>query len=320
MPIQALIGTRQDPRVPAVCLPTGAHCHGARRSRTPTPQMKSGVLVRPLGNGTIPALYNTGRYQVVVMPVGQASTRLDECSDRRDSFGGPSRYRDYSAPMRDLPDDPPWLTKEAPTMPVWDPASRLHGELLRVLHEYRAAGWFKQYAGQPDDVVAQALRARWWQDDWEEFDADRVGYGNFALLDTERVVGLDPEADTAPGNDVYIQVLDDLAGITAGALALSEAAEDWDSEPGRVIVTFVANGAPHRLRLHQFDDWVDPKLIPLLNDIVPRHQGRFYCLDTGGQMYPITFATAEEVKALNAFGRVSVVDHAPEGWPGIREP
>jgi len=206
-------------------------------------------------------------------------------------------------------------------MPEWDPASsRLQRELIEVLREYRAAGWFKQYAGQPEEAVAKAVRAQWWQDNWEEFDVERWGYGNFALADTESVIGLDPEADTVEGNDVYVGVLGRMAKITSGALVISDVSEDWQSEPGRVIVSLVANRDPRQLRLHQFHDWVDPKVISLLNAILVAQAGRFYCFDTGGQMYPITFATPEEAAAMNAFGKVDLVDHAPSEWPGIREP
>jgi len=205
-------------------------------------------------------------------------------------------------------------------MPEWDPVScRLHRDLIEVVHEYRVAGWFEQYVGQPDEVVAEVLRAQWWQDDWEEFDVARAGYGNFALADTDRVIGLDPEADTSEGNHVYVEVLQRLAEITADALVITDVSEDWQSESGRVIVSVLANGQPRQLRLHQFDDWIDPKVITLLNGIVAAQARRFYCFDTGGQMYPITFAKPEQAAAMNAFGKVQLLDRAPDEWPGIRE-
>jgi hypothetical protein len=212
-------------------------------------------------------------------------------------------------------------SRTPPPMPEWDPVScRLHGELVEVVREYRSAGWFEQFAGQPDEVVAEVLRAQCWPDDCEEFDVARAGYGNFALADTERVIGLDPEADTSEGNHVYVGVLRRLAKITLGALVMTDVSEDWRSEPGRVIVSLVANGQPRQLRLHQLDDWVDPKVITLLNAMVAEQARRFYCFDTGGQMYPITFATPEQAAAMNAFGKVRLLDRAPDEWPGIREP
>ena len=204
---------------------------------------------------------------------------------------------------------------DPPRLPEWDPGSVAHRTLIRIVHEYRSAGWFGEYEGESDEQVAKTLRERWWEENWDDFDPGRMGYGNFSLLDTSRVIALDPEADASAANHVYVDVLGRLASITGDVLDIENVLEDWETERGRVTVSFDVNGVGRVLHLHQHDDWIDPGLISGLNSILPDWSRRFYCFDTGGQMYPVTFATPEEARALNATGQVLLIDHAPDGWP-----
>ena len=201
--------------------------------------------------------------------------------------------------------------------PPWDPESPAHSGLVEAVRAYRRAGWLGRFGGASDEDAARALREEWWSQWEEEYAADEPDDGILAALDPERAIWFDPEADTCEDNRTYVDVLASLCEITGGELEITGVVEDWRREPGRVHVALVVNGTPGELHLHEFHDWVDPKVIEGLNRFLPRDGRHFYCFDGGGQAFCITWASPAEVAALEAARPARLLDKAPAAWPGV---
>jgi hypothetical protein len=202
--------------------------------------------------------------------------------------------------------------------PPFDPDDPAHRELIELVRRYRSAGWFAGDVASDEDVARRA-REGWWAEWEQEVDTAAPDDGIFiCAADPGRAIWFDPEADTCEENATYLSVLDDLAAVTGGALRLVGVSEDWHREPGRVYVAYEVDGVGRELALHQFDDWVDPKIIEQINRSLPPDGGRFYVFDGGGQAFAITWATATEAAALNGSGQTALLDRAPDPWPGIR--
>jgi hypothetical protein len=206
-----------------------------------------------------------------------------------------------------------------PSTPTpFDPESREHGALIEEVRRYRRAGWFQNEVGS-DQEVAERARERWWAEWQSEVDTSGPDDGIFiCMADPERAIWFDPESDTCEENETYTGVLQELAALSGGDLVITDVVEDWRREPGRVFVSCGVNGASIEVALHQYDDWVDPKIIAQLNAALPADSGRFYVFDGGGQAFGITWATSDEAESLMAHGRVVRLDRAPDAWPGIR--
>jgi hypothetical protein len=72
------------------------------------------------------------------------------------------------------------------------------------------------------------------------------------------------------------------------------------------------------MALHEFGDWVDPKIIAQLDAALPAGGRRLYVFDGAGQAFGITWATPAEAESLCSRGRATLLDRAPDAWPGIR--
>lgn len=204
------------------------------------------------------------------------------------------------------------------TPPPFDPQSPQYGALVQVVRQYREAGWFEHEAGS-DEKVAGGARERWWAEWEDEVDTSGPDDGIFiCTADPQRASWFDPERDTCEENQTYTEVLEELAALSGGTVVISNVVEDWDREPGRVFVSYRLNGADQQMALHEFDDWVDPKIIVQLNAALPAEGRRLYVFDGGGQAFGITWATPAETESLCSRGRATLLDRAPDAWPGIR--
>lgn len=153
------------------------------------------------------------------------------------------------------------------TPPPWDAASPAHRGFVEAVAAYRRAGWFERFGNTSDEDAARALREEWWGEWGEEYEARSPDDGTVATFDSERAMWFDPEADTCEANQTYFQALGLLSEITGGELEVTDIVEDWQREPGRVHVALVVNGTRAELHLHEFSDWVDPKVIEGLNSL-----------------------------------------------------
>jgi hypothetical protein len=207
---------------------------------------------------------------------------------------------------------------EPPEPPPFDSADPDHQNLIALVRSYRSAGWFRSETGSDEDVARRA-RERWWAEWADEVDTEGTDDGIFICsADPERATWFDPEADTCEENATYLSVLDELAGLSGSAVEFTDVVEDWNREPGRVFVSFRLDGGEHELALHEFDDWVDPKVIEQLNHYLAPERGRFWVFDGGGQAFAITWATSAEAEALSRSVRATLLDRAPDNWPGVR--
>jgi hypothetical protein len=186
-----------------------------------------------------------------------------------------------------------------------------------MVKQYREAGWFEHEAGT-DEEVAEAARERWWAE-WErEVDINPPDDGIFiSMAGPQRALWFDPERDTCEENKTYTEVLGDLADLSGGTVVISDVVEDWHRESGRVFVSYRLSDANQEMALHEFDDWVDPKIIAQLNAALPPEGRRLYVFDGGGQAFAVTWATFSEAAALSSHGRATLLDRAPEAWPGV---
>ena len=96
-----------------------------------------------------------------------------------------------------------------------------------------------------------------------------------AALDRERVWWRDLEADVVDGNDVYVAVLQEWATISRGSFIPESIEETWGSEEGPVTVRFVLEGETVELSPAYLEDWMDPKIVTPINDLIAESGRQF---------------------------------------------
>jgi hypothetical protein len=172
--------------------------------------------------------------------------------------------------------------------------------LVAALRTYRAAGFFADRSDLPDAALAELLQEEH-EDEWAERlgpDPDMPALAEVRLLayDRARTWWRDLEADVAPGNDVYVRVLNEWAAISGGAFHLDRVTERWAAPAGPIAVDVETGGRRWELRPAMRDDWLDLDVVNGLNGLLaelgsPR---RFVTLSPGDQTALVTALTPAE--------------------------
>ncbi|TMC13424.1 MAG: hypothetical protein E6J41_00545 [Chloroflexi bacterium] len=161
--------------------------------------------------------------------------------------------------------------------------------LLAALRTYRAAGFFADRSAMSDAELAELL-----QDEHEDEWAERLGPDpNVPVLAEVRVLAYDRvrtwwqdlEADVAPGNDIYVRVLNEWAAISGGAFRPDRLAERWATPDGPVTLDVEIGDRRWELRATVREDWLDLGVLDGLNAVLAetRAPRRFVALLPGDQ-------------------------------------
>ena len=134
-------------------------------------------------------------------------------------------------------------------------------------------------------------------------DADLVEL-EVARWDADRVWWEDTEADVAPGNDAYVELIEGLAPISRGGLDPAAVTEAWESDEGPVRVRIELPGGavkiapryPRRLPRHR-----DRAGAPH-DDVLPADGPRFALYAPFDQTALVTCVTASERRRLEERG------------------
>lgn len=202
-----------------------------------------------------------------------------------------------------------WPLRAAPRGATATPA------LVAAVAAYRAAGWFRRERGRSDADLAAALMATWRDVEGAELlDDPRSLDRCLLILDSDRTLYDDIEADVSEGMGAYVELLQSLAARSGGSHSITDIAEDWTTEPGGVVVRFSLNGRHHTVQLDSIGDVLDPGMITALNALIQPSQPRFFFVDDGGQFFIVTRATAGERQRLQELRPIRLDEQPPSWW------
>ncbi len=192
-------------------------------------------------------------------------------------------------------------------------------DIVMAAAVFRRAGFFARLQHLSDEDLGRAVSTTWRKRQWDELaeDPERLDE-ELLVLDSERTWYDDPEADVSPGNEVYRSFLRELAKCSGGAMKVTNVKEDWESQPGSVVLSFRLNGERHHLVLDDMDDWINPFAVTGLNDLLPPDNPHFYFVDNGGQMAIVTRATEKERQALEAARPIRLLTEPPDWWMAVQ--
>ena len=167
----------------------------------------------------------------------------------------------------------------------------------------RRIGFFAELADLSDAdlgvVLDQAIAEEW----GDSIDPDDSLHELFvAERDTIRAWWRDLEADVFDGNGVYVAVLQEWATISAGAFAPTAIEETWESETGPVRVSFELDGARHVLEPEYIEDWIDPRIVTPINELIAPSGRQFAFVTAFDQTAFVLALTDEERAALENRG------------------
>ena len=193
-------------------------------------------------------------------------------------------------------------------------------EVVTVARAFRAAGYFARYVEFPDEDLARALVRAWEEYEGEDLieETDEIDW-KLVVLDSDRTVYDDTEADVGAGNNVYVTYLRRLSKCSGGAFKITRVKEDWKSERGSVMVSLRLNDERRHLVLADCNDWIDPDVITGLNELLPRDGPRFFIVDTGGQSAIVTRATEAERQTLEGARSLRLLSEPPEWWLSVHD-
>ena len=162
---------------------------------------------------------------------------------------------------------------------------------------YRALGFF---AGSTLDDAALAAEIKGEHDEeWEgeiELAPGEKELDLFLMLaDPDRMVDVDMEGQFFFEGEGFIELLQDLARISRGKLAVTDVREEWPDEE-HVRVHFTLNGERHVLEPEINDDWLDPEFMSAFEDLAGG-AASFHALDNG-QAFWIVELTDDEFDQL----------------------
>ena len=196
--------------------------------------------------------------------------------------------------------DVPRPTTEVSACTVVLPQGQSIGERVVALREIGL------FADRPDvtneDVVGRVEA----QLD-EMYGATAIADDPFADLivsarDESRVWWGDLEADVDQSNQVYAGTLREWAAISKGAFAPEDIREAWDSGQGPVTVTFTHAGQPVELKPEYLEDWIDPRILGPINELIAGAGRQFELFQAVDQTAFLMALTEDEREALEARG------------------
>ncbi|MET0771909.1 MAG: hypothetical protein ABWZ82_02395 [Candidatus Limnocylindrales bacterium] len=160
-----------------------------------------------------------------------------------------------------------------------DRASLTDAELAEVIETAIATTWGG--AIPPDDPFLELIVA--------EQDPDRVWWR-------------DLEADVWSGGELYLATLEEWAAISVDAFTPSGISETWASEQGPIRIAFEMGGSTHILEPEYLDDWIDPRILEPINELIAPTGRRFRMLSPFDQTAFVMALTDTEVAELERAG------------------
>jgi hypothetical protein len=167
---------------------------------------------------------------------------------------------------------------------------------------FRGIGLFADRSALSDAALAKEIEAGI-QEVWGSMEPDEPLLDLFvAEQDATRVWWHDLEADVADGGDSYVATLQEWAAISVGTFAPSSIEETWESEAGPVKVRFDLGGAGHELAPEHLEDWIDPRIVGPINELIAPSGRQFTFFDAFDQTAFLMALTKEERDALEDRG------------------
>jgi hypothetical protein len=187
-------------------------------------------------------------------------------------------------------------------IPACDLALPGEGTIAERVARLRAAGVFADRTTLTDEQLAADLEAAIVAM-WGDVPPDD---GSLELLvaeqDPTRVWWRDLEADVGAGGGVYAATLAEWAAISAGAFTPTEITETWASEEGPVSVSFESGGSTHVLEPEYLEDWIDPRILEPINQLIAPSGRQFRMVKAFDQSAFVMALTEEERSVLEAGG------------------
>jgi|GEM_PF-2822680 len=120
-----------------------------------------------------------------------------------------------------------------------------------------------------------------------------------ASLDKTRVYWGDTECDFCKGNDAFVEILRDWAGISRGKFEPENMRETWSENEDSVAIEFELNGKSCCIHPKIEDDWLDPCFPGMINELISDTGYRFYIPECDyGQDYAVVFLGTKEKEIL----------------------
>lgn len=124
---------------------------------------------------------------------------------------------------------------------------------------------------------------------------------DIALKDAAKATIKDLEADVFKNNNAYAFFLQELSGISKGNFLPTNILEEWETETGPIRVTFDFQGKEVTFLPEYFDDWLDGKVLGLINTELIQSECGFYTVNSDyitGQDVVILFLNKKEKEVL----------------------
>ena len=167
----------------------------------------------------------------------------------------------------------------------------------------RTIGLFADRASLSDADLGTAITSEI-SDDWGgQIQSDDPFIELFvADQDGSRVWWADLEADVADGNGVYVDTIQALAAISGASFMPTAVQERWTSDTGPVTVTFDLAAETRSLQPEYLEDWIDPRILVPLNQMISANGRRFETFAAFDQTAFVIAVTEPEKQALISRG------------------
>ncbi len=240
------------------------------------------------------------------------------------SFDWRKTYRscvDYTVQMVTAPPEPlafevplpSWGSSFEPRRPPQPEAGPAPARLVEAVESFRRAGFFADASSSSADELAMSLQSTWRASQHADLPlASPEIDGALLLMDYERVVFLDTEADVVGGNRMYEGLVHALAGISGGQLKVRSVTEDWSRSPTVVIEVKLPRRSA-TLEVRAMGDRFDHAIVEGVNTLMPKGGARFWYYDDGTETAVIVRATEAERQVLRRERGVEL-QQAPPGW------
>ena len=217
-------------------------------------------------------------------PIRGSDGSVPTWDDHRRLAGGIGGASAEPAPAR-KPEPAPAEPAAAPA-PSW---------LVAIVRDLRNIGFFAD-PDRDDARMASDLAADHAAESGEPLDSDAdLVELEVAHRDADRVWWEDTEADVAPGNDAYVELIEGLARISRGGLDPTAVTEAWEGDQAVVRVRIELPGGSVEITPRYLEDHLDIEtVLARLNDVLPADGPRFVLYAPFDQTAFVTCVTAAE--------------------------
>lgn len=181
----------------------------------------------------------------------------------------------------------------------------MNNEFEKVVNKLRECGFFSDYQQLSNKQLAEQLICEGREHDeygefdemLEDIDDDQLFSMQIANLDKKRVWWQDLECDVCRENEVYKNVVQDFANLSAGYFNPVNIQESWQTEEGPATISFEENGKKYCYEAGYLDDWLDAGIIFSFISKIMKDNGspyELYIYEEAGQDIFIIRVTPEE--------------------------